>query len=288
MKKTVVSIIALFTLALGTIGVTNVLAAQNEKIENTSDKTEIKKIENRVTQNGLDSLIEQRKDSEQEVQSLTTNRSGEQDILEPVSLNVETKKIKDDADSIVLYTVETGDTLVNIATAYEVEVNELMKWNPSLTVDSQLQIGEIIEIKTKLDPEIIKPKKLTWEKEKTVVNETVLPESEHVAAIEETSGSAVDESDETMTVVATAYSRNQPSLTNITAMGIDLSENPKVIAVDPSVIPLGTKVYVEGYGEAIAGDTGSAINGNRVDLHMESIDESFSWGIQEVELTIID
>ena len=91
-----------------------------------------------------------------------------------------------------------------------------------------------------------------------------------------------------MTVVATAYSRNQPSLTNITASGIDLSQNPQVIAVDPTVIPLGTKVYVEGYGEAIAGDTGSAIIGNRVDLHMDSIDKSFQWGIQEVELTILN
>ena len=45
---------------------------------------------------------------------------------------------------------------------------------------------------------------------------------------------------------------------------------------------------MEGYGEAIAGDTGSAINGNRVDLHMESMDESFTWGIQEVELTLLD
>ena len=105
---------------------------------------------------------------------------------------------------------------------------------------------------------------------------------------EEMNSSAMNDSAETLTVVATAYSRNQPSLTNITAMGIDLSENPQVIAVDPAVIPLGTKVYVDGYGEAIAGDTGSAIIGNRVDLHMESIDASFAWGIQEVELTIID
>ncbi len=40
----------------------------------------------------------------------------------------------------------------------------------------------------------------------------------------------------------------------------------KVIAVDPKVIPLGSKVWVEGYGEAIAGDTGGAIKGNRIDV----------------------
>ena len=51
-------------------------------------------------------------------------------------------------------------------------------------------------------------------------------------------------------------------------MGHDLTANPnmKVIAVDPKVIPLGSKVWVEGYGEAIAGDTGGAIKGNRIDV----------------------
>ena len=46
--------------------------------------------------------------------------------------------------------------------------------------------------------------------------------------------------------------------------GINLRANPnlKVIAVDPSVIPLGSKVWVEGYGYAVAGDTGGAIKGN--------------------------
>ena len=54
----------------------------------------------------------------------------------------------------------------------------------------------------------------------------------------------------------------------LTAMGHDLTANPnmKVIAVDPKVIPLGSKVWVEGYGEAIAGDTGGAIKGNRIDV----------------------
>src|SRR5699024_3216126 len=57
--------------------------------------------------------------------------------------------------------------------------------------------------------------------------------------------------------------------TGITATGQNLNANPnkKVIGVDPSVIPLGSRVYVEGYGEAIAGDTGGDIKGNRIDLH---------------------
>lgn len=287
MKKKVLSIIALLTLALGTTGITNVFASQYEKNENTSEETETKKSEEQVTQNGLDSLLEERENNESVVQTLTTSPSFEESILEPVSLEDKDNKTKAEPKKTVNYIIESGDTLVNIAEAFKVEVSELVKLNESLTQDAQLQINEIIEIETELDPETINPKKLSWEEEEPIESEAVLSETE-TESIEETTSNEMNDSAKKIIVVATAYSRNQPSLTNITAMGIDLSENPQVIAVDPAVIPLGTKVYVDGYGEAIAGDTGSAIIGNRVDLHMESIDASFAWGIQEVELTILD
>lgn len=286
MKKIVLSIIALFMLALGTTGITTVLAAQNEKSENTSKETIVKQSDELEIQNGLDYLIDEREDSKAIVQTLITSPSSEESLLEPVSIEEDQEKTKNEEKNTVDYTVESGDTLINIATAFEVDVSELIKWNEHVTNDSPLQIDEVIQIETNLTTETIKPEKLTWE---TETNEEALPVSnQQDTVIEETSAASSDASTEKMTVVATAYSRNQPSLTNITASGIDLSQNPQVIAVDPTVIPLGTKVYVEGYGEAIAGDTGSAIIGNRVDLHMDSIDESFKWGIQEVELTILN
>ncbi len=68
-----------------------------------------------------------------------------------------------------------------------------------------------------------------------------------------------------------------------------------VIAVDPKVIPLGTKVYVKtnnssfgDYGYAIAWDTGSAIKGNKIDLFMESYDLSMQWGIRDVTIYILE
>lgn len=273
-------------LALGTTGITTVLAAQNEKSENTSKETKTKQSDELEIQNGLDYLIDEREDSKAIVQTLVTSPSSEELLLEPVSIEEDQEKTKNEEKNTVDYTVESGDTLINIATAFEVDVSELIKWNEHVTNDSPLQIDEVIQIETNLTTETIKPEKLTWE---TETNEEALPVSnQQDTVIEETSAASSDASTEKMTVVATAYSRNQPSLTNITASGIDLSQNPQVIAVDPTVIPLGTKVYVEGYGEAIAGDTGSAIIGNRVDLHMDSIDESFKWGIQEVELTILN
>lgn len=55
-----------------------------------------------------------------------------------------------------------------------------------------------------------------------------------------------------------------------------------VIAVDPRVIRLGSQVYVEGYGEATALDTGGAIKGNRVDLYMNTEEAALSWGVRSV------
>lgn len=61
-----------------------------------------------------------------------------------------------------------------------------------------------------------------------------------------------------------------------------------VAAVDPSVIPLGTRLYVEGYGYATALDRGSSITGNRIDLFFESRDEAMGWGLRRVKVYILD
>lgn len=61
-----------------------------------------------------------------------------------------------------------------------------------------------------------------------------------------------------------------------------------VIAVDPKFIPLGTRVYVEGYGYAIAADTGGAIKGNIIDLCMDSRAEALQWGRRNVTVYILN
>lgn len=92
-------------------------------------------------------------------------------------------------------------------------------------------------------------------------------------------------------VHSTAYTANCSSgCSGTTATGIDLSANPnaKVIAVDPSVIPLGSKVWVEGYGNAIAGDTGGAINGKTIDVFFSSHSEVSNWGQRDVLIKVLD
>jgi uncharacterized protein YabE (DUF348 family)/3D (Asp-Asp-Asp) domain-containing protein len=91
-------------------------------------------------------------------------------------------------------------------------------------------------------------------------------------------------------VSATAYTASCTGCSGITATGINLKANPglKVIAVDPSVIPLGSKVWVEGYGNAIAGDTGGAIKGNKIDLFMANRADAIAFGRQQVKIKVLN
>lgn len=81
-----------------------------------------------------------------------------------------------------------------------------------------------------------------------------------------------------ISVTATAY-----CLTGRTATG--MPAGPGVIAVDPGVIPLGSQVYVSGYGNAIAADTGGAIRGNKIDVWLPCGD-AYAWGVRTVTVTI--
>lgn len=82
----------------------------------------------------------------------------------------------------------------------------------------------------------------------------------------------------------------------VTASGLKIipGTGMKVIAVDPKVIPLGSKVYVQGlngawdYGYAVAGDTGGAIKSMKIDLYMDSHEETLSWGRKKVNIYVVD
>lgn len=90
----------------------------------------------------------------------------------------------------------------------------------------------------------------------------------------------------TLTMESTAYYGH-----GTTALGLKPIRNPNglsTIAVDPNVIPLGTKVYVSGYGLAIAADTGGAIKGNIIDVFLNSYEECYSWGRRQVTVQILE
>jgi 3D (Asp-Asp-Asp) domain-containing protein len=85
----------------------------------------------------------------------------------------------------------------------------------------------------------------------------------------------------TRTFVADAVAYHLPGRT---ASGLPVGVG--VIAVDPTVIPLGTRVFVPGYGPAVAADVGSAIKGNIIDLWMPSTAQARAWGRRTVTITI--
>ena len=83
----------------------------------------------------------------------------------------------------------------------------------------------------------------------------------------------------TLTVSSTGY-----SLPGRTATGLPVGWG--VVAVDPAVIPLGTRMTVPGYGEAVAADTGSAVRGNTIDLWFPTLAQARAWGRRAVTITL--
>lgn len=73
-------------------------------------------------------------------------------------------------------------------------------------------------------------------------------------------------------------------LPGITASGLPVGKG--IVAVDPKVIPLGTRLFVPGYGKGIAADTGTAIKGRIIDLWMPSTPEARRWGRRTVVITV--
>ena len=85
---------------------------------------------------------------------------------------------------------------------------------------------------------------------------------------------------------ASAYTTQDPGNGSHTYRGNQLRKG--LVAVDPQVIPLGARLYIEGYGYAIADDTGGYIRGNRIDLAFESRSEALIFGRRTVPVYILD
>ncbi|KAA0966358.1 LysM peptidoglycan-binding domain-containing protein [Sporosarcina sp. ANT_H38] len=197
------------------------------------------------------------------VEELQTMNGLKSTIIYPAQkLKVEDQKLKVE-DKVGIHVVVKGDTLFKIALNNNLSVDELMNKNG-------------------ISSDIIHPgDKLIVAGSKT----TSAPSSTNNVV-----NNAVASATKEMTVTATAYTANCEGCTGITAAGIDLLSNPnqKVIAVDPTVIPMGTRVWVEGYGEAIAGDTGGAIKGKKIDVYMENEQDALNWGRKTVTIKILD
>lgn len=86
-------------------------------------------------------------------------------------------------------------------------------------------------------------------------------------------------------VIATAYIADCEDCSGTTSTGMRAGRG--IVAVDPHVIALGTKLYIPGYGNALAGDTGGDIRGRRVDLGFDSLREAERFGRQEIVVYVL-
>jgi 3D (Asp-Asp-Asp) domain-containing protein len=161
------------------------------------------------------------------------------------------------------HTVKNDEELDEIADRYDTTVDILLELN-ELADEEQAVVGFVLKL-----PDHIQNK----------------------PAVKEEKIESIDDYEvvKTMTVEASAFTAYCKGCSGKTAYGIDLKKNPniKLIAVDPKVIPLGTKVWVEGYGIAIAGDTGGSIKDGKIDVFMKTKKQAYSWGRKKVEIKIL-
>lgn len=209
------------------------------------------------------------------------------------------------------YTVKEGDTLWDIAMAHHISVSQLMEWNnlisdlihPGLNL---LIFDDVQPTKETVTEKAAEPATTTAAVPSPApaaqpaapapqpVAPAAVPAPQPAAQAPAPSAPAAaptsSPGSKEITVKATAYTASCEGCSGITATGVNIKDNPnqKVIAVDPSVIPLGSKVYVEGYGEATAADTGGAIKGDRIDIFIPSEQDAINFGVKQVKVTILN
>ncbi|MGD6843039.1 3D domain-containing protein [Bacillus infantis] len=159
------------------------------------------------------------------------------------------------------YAVKKGDTLYGISKKHNITVSQIKSWN-------------------KLKSNTIKPKQVL----KIAAPGTKAPAVKSVKAKAAAKAPAYKE----IKVRATAYTASCKGCSGITYTGLNLKKNPsiKAISVDPKVIPLGSKVYVPGYGMAIAADKGSSVKGNKIDVFIPNKSRALQWGNKTITVKV--
>lgn len=154
------------------------------------------------------------------------------------------------------YQVKKGDTLWSISKKKYVSVEKIKSWN-HLKSDS-IKLNQVLKIS---------------------------PPSQ---AAKSPAPAVKAASYKEITVKATAYTASCKNCSGITYTGFNLKKNPnaKVISVDPKVIPLGSKVFIPGYGEAIAADKGSSVKGNKIDVFIPNRKQAILWGNKTIKIKV--
>ncbi len=175
--------------------------------------------------------------------------------------------------------IETHQVEVPVAVQYE-RVDTLPKGEEKVLQEGAVGLDEVEEEIHYKQGDVIDTKEL---QRKTIT--PMQPKVVQVGTREVEVSRSYDRVREVITMEATAYLPTDGGGDGITATGIRARHG--VVAVDPNVIPLGTRVYIPGYGEAIAADTGGDIIGNRIDVVLEDYGSAMQFGRRTVDVYIL-
>lgn len=180
------------------------------------------------------------------------------------------------------FTTQTDE----IQSAETVEVVEVEQVPSEIAqVEEKSEVNENVQEETaeavEKSAEVVEePAKVVEEAAAVVTVENVEePAQENIESVEDNYYSI-------LSMEASAYLPGDGNGAGITATGIRATYG--VAAVDPSIIPLGTRLYIPGYGEAIAADTGGAIRGYMIDLCMENYSEAMQFGRRNVTVYVLN
>ena len=175
--------------------------------------------------------------------------------------------------------IETRTVEVPVVVQYE-RVDTLPKGEEKVLQEGTVGLDEVEEEIHYKQGDVIDTKEL---QRKTIT--PMQPKVVQVGTREVEVSRSYDRVREVITMEATAYLPTDGGGDGITATGIRARHG--VVAVDPNVIPLGTKLYIPGYGEALAADTGGDIVGSRIDVVMEDYGEAMQFGRRTVEVYVL-
>ena len=242
-----------------------VLIVNGQEIEVNSFQSDVQGVldENNIDYNSNDIISEDLDASLEDGMKIEVNQVTKETIIETEDIPYDTVVKKDS-------TLLKGEKEV---------VQKGKKGSKEFTYEAEYKEGKLVSKKL-IEEKIIKePKNKIIKKGTEVKKEKSQKETKTVS---KKSSNAKSNLGKKITVSATAYSGDSITSTGTT---------PKfgTIAVDPSVIPYGTKVYIPRFGQTfIAEDCGGGIKGNRIDIFMNSESECNSWGVRSITIEILD
>ena len=274
-------------------------------VENTEDdivyseKTKylaVKIIDDEVEKNISESVVEDKNNSKFSEKIVSRGNYTREQITEKTTTNLEENTNQNKLLNAVINEIKSLGEKQNAIVENEPSINSELKENIEDVVindDTNKDVSENrVEEEDNETDTIVEndaASTITVESETIIDNKLLTPPTEYLKTID---------------VKATAYCLckkccgKSPSNPNygVTASGLRIipGQEMKVVASDPTVIPLGTNVYIEGlygakdYGYAIVADTGSAIKNLKIDLYMDTHQMALNWGVKTVRVYILD